>query len=227
MFQLSPEGCRTVIFHHRSDSTFTRLYREEVEIAFSAMDCVLKHEKAINASAELTTGRRHYDALRECHVKTAVDLKALKGQDWFTANVWDANVRSARDFAAQVREKVGGTILVITPAPFSAPGWTQPEYLAFWEQLLRTRISSTWFKAGWQYSDGCTSEFAVSADAGLPTLDQEGNPLSVREAAEFIDVAIRDLDSCGFDTTKLRENLARLHAIDLRAQQLKSAATAH
>jgi hypothetical protein len=202
-----------MIFYSLSDSTFTRAYREEVDMAFSALDCILNREKAIYASAELTSGRRLYDALREFHVKTADELKQLKGKEWYTANIWDANVKSAQDFAAHIREKIGAKTLVITPAPFSAPGWTQPEYLAFWEQLLRTRISSTWFKSDWQYSNGCTFEFAVSTDAGFPTLDHRGNALGVRQAAELIDAAIRDLDSSQFDTTKLRENLARLRPV--------------
>jgi hypothetical protein len=200
-----------MVFHSPSGSTFTRPYREEVEMAFSALDCVLNREKAISASAELTTGRRLYDALREFHVKTADELKALKGQDWYAAAIWDANAKSAQEFAAQVREKVSARkTLVITPAPFAAPGWTQPEYLAFWEQMLRTRIGSTWFKAAWQYSNGCTFEFAVCADAGVPTLDHQGNSLSICQAAEMMGTAIRDLAGSGFDTTKLRENLERL-----------------
>jgi hypothetical protein len=206
-----------MIFYSLSDSTFTRPYREEVDMAFSALDCILNREKGIYASAELTTGRRFYGALREFHVKTADELKQLKGKEWYTANIWDANVKSARDFAVHVREKIGGKTLVITPAPFSAPGWTQPEYLAFWEQLLRTRISSTWFKSDWQYSNGCTFEFAVTADAGLPTLDHQGSPLTARKAAELIDAAIRDLDSSQFDTTKLCENLARIRPVAARA----------
>ena len=202
-----------MLFCSLSDSTFTRRYREEVDKAFSALDCMLNREKAIYAGAELTSGRRLYDACREFHVKSADELKQVKGKEWYGANIWDANVQAARDFAAQVRETAAGKALVITPAPFSAPGWTPPEYLAFWEQLLRTRISSTWFKSGWQYSYGCTLEFAVCADAGLPTFDDQGNPLSVRQAAELIDGAIREIESSGFDTTKLRENLARLHPV--------------
>jgi hypothetical protein len=76
--------------------------------------------------------------------------------------------------------------------------------------MLRTRIGSTWFKADWQYSNGCTFEFAVCADAGVPTLDHQGSSLSICQAAEMIDTAIRDLASSGYDTAKLRENLARL-----------------
>jgi hypothetical protein len=205
-----------MIFYSLSDSTFTRLYREEVEMAFSGLDCVLNYEKAIYASAELTSGRRLYDALRKFHVKGSTDLKQLKGKEWYTANIWDSNVKSAQDFAACVREKLGGKTLVITPAPFSAPGWTQPEYLAFWEQLLRTRISSSWFKSDWQYSNGCTFEFAVSVDAGLPTFDHKGNSLSLRQGTQLIEAAIRDLNSSGFDTTKLQENLSRLQPVTTR-----------
>src|SRR5277367_2701664 len=122
------EDCRRMLFCSLSDSTFTRLYREEVDKAFSALDCMLNREKAIYAGAELTSGRRLYNAFREFHVKTADELKQVKGKDWYGANIWDANVNAARDFAAQVREKVAGKTLVITPAPFSAPGWTPPEY---------------------------------------------------------------------------------------------------
>lgn len=203
-------------FYSLSDSTFTRLYHEEVDMAFSTLDCILNREKAIYASAELTSGIRLYRALREFHLKTADELK-LKDKVWYDENIWNANVKSARDFAAEIREKVGRKTLVITPAPFSAPGWTQPEYLAFWEQLLRTRINATWFKPDWQYSNGCTLEFAVSADAGVTTLDHQGNSLSVRQAGELIGAAVRDLDSSQFDTTRLRENLARLRSVAARA----------
>jgi len=207
-----------MIFYSLSDSTFTRVYREEVQMTFSALDCVLNGEKAVYCSTELTTGVRLYNEMRACHVKTADELKRLKGKDWYTANIWDVNLKGGGEFAARVRAHLRGTTLVITPGPFSAPGWTQPEYLAFWEQLLRTRISGTWFNHNWQYSNGCTFEFAVSTDAGVPTFDQQGNAFGVRQGAELIETAIRDLESSGFDASKLRENLARLEPVSARSR---------
>jgi hypothetical protein len=201
-----------MIFYPPSNSIFTRTYSDETKMAFSALDCILNREKAIYASAELTTGLRVYRALREFHVKTAADLKQLKGAEWYGKHLWDPNVNAAKEFAAHIRAKVGKQHLVVTPAFFSAPGWKQPEYLSFWEELLRTRIHASWFKADWQYSNGCTFEFAVSTDAGLSTHDHHGEPLSVRQATELIRAAIRDLDSSGFDTATLHENLARLGA---------------
>jgi hypothetical protein len=207
-----------MIFYRLSDSTFTRLYREEVEISFSAIDCVLNGEKAVYASTELTTGIRLYNAMREAGVKTVAELKQSRGKDWYSANIWDANVKSASEFAARIRARLQDKALVITPAPFSAPGWTQPEYLAFWEQLVRTRINSSWFNLNWQYSNGCTFEFAVAVDAGVPLFDHEGRVLDARQGAQLIDAAIESLEKDQFDTTKLRENLARLQTAPASAR---------
>jgi hypothetical protein len=199
-----------MIFYPRSDSVFTRTYSEEAKMAFSSLDCILSREKVIYAGAELTTGLRLYRALREFRVKTAAELKQLKGAEWYGEHLWDPNVTAAKEFAAHIRAEVGKEHVVVTPAFFSAPGWKQPEYLSFWEELLRTRIHASWFKADWQYSNGCTLEFAVSTDAGLSTHDHHGQPLSVRQAIELIRAAIRDLESSGFDTATLHKNLARL-----------------
>jgi hypothetical protein len=99
---------------------------------------------------------------------------------------------------------------MITPAPFTAPGWTQPEYLAFWETLLRTRIKGVWLNRDWQFSNGCTFEFAVAVDAGLPTSDCQGQLLPVEIAKDLIRDAIAVLDADGFDTSALRLNLERV-----------------
>jgi hypothetical protein len=197
-------------FYEPSDSRFTRHYREEVEMALSAVDCVLCRDQAIYASTELTTGLRLYDALRQSGVLTATAFKENVGRDAFTTRVWEPNVAAALTFAERVYLADERRTLVITPAPFAAPGWSQPEYLAFWETLLRTRIKSAWFNRNWQFSNGCTFEFAVAVDAGLPTMDDEGQPLSIDAAASLIGAAIQRLEEDGFDTSTLRLNLDRL-----------------
>lgn len=199
-------------FYTPSDNRFTRHYREEVEMGFSAIDCVLCGERAIYASTELTTGTRLYDALRQTGTKTAADLRKVLGGDW-TRRVWDPNVSAALDFAKAVRRAQDDRTLVITPAPFTAPGWSQPEYLAFWETLLRTRIKAAWFNSNWQFSNGCTFEFAVALDTGIPTSDHEGQPLDVDTAAHLITDAINHLKSDGFDTSSLTENLHRVTSV--------------
>lgn len=209
-------------FYSPSDSTFTRHYREEVAMALSAVDCVLNGSPAVYASTELTSGRRLYDALREYGVRTATELRKKLGDAWFEANIWNANVSRAHDFTKFVkdeRRRLGDDTEVITPAPFTAPGWSQPEYLAFWELLLRGRIDSTWFNENWQFSNGCTFEFAVAQDAGLPTFDAQGETLTLRAGLILMEQAVQRLEEEGFDTEKLRENRDRVLSLP-RASEL-------
>jgi hypothetical protein len=209
-------------FYSPSEREFSRLYVHEVEMAFSAMDCVLCGEAAIYASTELTTGVRLYDAMRKTDTKTASQLREKMGREWYTVNVWDANIASAMAFAAELRRGHDNRTQVITPAPFTAPDWTQPEYLAFWETLLRDsrRIGGASFNRNWQFSNGCTFEFAVAQDAGLSTVDHEGQVLDLDQAIDLVGDAISVLNADGFDTRSLEDNLNRLVVIRQREQSV-------
>ena len=197
-------------FYDPTDSEFTRHYRDEVEMVFSGIDCILHGGEVIYCSSELTSGYTLRKALLDRKLKTSAELKQQMGNDWFAKNIWDKNVKAAIDFAEAVRAKSANKTLVITPAPFSAPGWSQHEYLAFWETLLRTRVRSSWFNRNWQYSNGCVFEFVVAQDAGLPTFDREGEILAPETGIMLVKNAIQQMEEEGFDTKSLRENLARL-----------------
>jgi len=202
-------------FYSPSDSKFTRHYREEVEMVFSGIDCVLNRELAIYCSSELTTGLRLYEILRGHGLKTASELKKKMGEAWFEANIFGTNVKAATEFAKSVRATLSDNTMVITPAPFTAPGWSQPEYLAFWETLIRTRVKAVWFNRNWQFSNGCTFELAVALHAPVPIYDHLGKLLDRHQATQCIEHAIQQLDQEGFDASKLRENLVRLHAAEV------------
>jgi hypothetical protein len=197
-------------FYGPSDSEFTRHHRDEVRMVISGMDCILHGGEVIYCSSELTSGYTLHSALLKHKLKTATEIKQQMGSEWFEKNIWDANVKAAIDFAEAVRAKALDKTLAITPAPFSAPGWSQRECLAFWETLLRTRVRSVWFNRNWQYSNGCVFEFAVAQDAGLPTFDHEGKILDRETGSTLVKSSIDQLESEGFEAKSLRENLARL-----------------
>jgi hypothetical protein len=188
-------------------------------MVFSGLDCVLNGELAIYGSSELTTGLRLYETLREHGLKTASELKKKMGEAWFEAHIFGANMNSATEFAKSLRASLSDDTMVITPAPFAAPGWNQPEYLAFWETLIRTRIKAVWFNRNWEFSNGCTFELAVALDSGVPTFDHLGNPLSWQKAIQSVERAIHQLSGEEFDTSKLRENLGRLQAALVHAEK--------
>lgn len=196
---------------------YNRLHREEMEIAFSTLDCALNGEKGVYASSELTTGRRAYDLVRQHGAESVHHLREILGEDPHRSLILDRNCEEAGAFARRLRAELGGGTIVITPAPFQAPGWSQAEYLHFWETLIRTRVRAVYFNEAWQYSNGCTFEFAVACEAGVPAFDAHGAPLSLERGIGLVDTAIRELEDHGLEVPRLRLHLQRL-------QQMRPAA---
>jgi hypothetical protein len=201
----------TLVHEYEADlqsRTYSRLYHEEAAMAFSAMDCVLIGQKGVYASTELTSGERAYALLAENGCRATPELaEARRGELLAT------NIAAATRFAATLRAHFAGTEMVITPAPFLAPGWTQAEYLAFWEELIRTRVKAVYFNHAWEYSNGCTFEYAVAAEAGVPAFDADLRRLPIGDAIARVERAVVNLEARGFDPERLRLNLSRLRRL--------------
>jgi len=180
-----------------------RTFAQELATALSGLDCVLNGEKALYASAELTTGRRLYQLLREHGLGSTAALKAALGEEEYRRRVWEPNLAEALALARSLRQRFPGE-LVVTPAPYLIEGWTQPEYLTLWETVLRTRIKALYLSDDWEYSNGCAFEFSVAVDAGLPTFDAAGRSLPHQDGQARIAAAARNLESEGFDASALR-----------------------
>jgi hypothetical protein len=194
-------------FYSLSELKFTAPY-------FSAIDCIRNDEKAIYCSSEITSGWNLYNKMRSHNVKSPGALKAKLGEAWYQENILKVNSQSANHFAKLVRDSQTDNTPVITPAPLKVPDWDQPEYLSFWEELIRTRVKAVRFNSNWEYSNGCVFEFAAARVANIDTLDSRGATLAVSAAIACVKNAIekiKELDK-DFDTTTLERNLERLHS---------------
>ena len=147
--------------------------------------------------------------MRRAGINDLSEFKHKVGSDWMQNHIVDVNTTSAKSFTESVRRR-HPKALVINPAPLNVPGWGQLEYLAFWEEIIRTRANAVWFNKDWEFSDGCTLEFVVATQEGLPTYDVDGNLLTQTAAEMAIESAINGLD--GFDTEKLHRNLQQLRS---------------
>lgn len=195
---------------------FTRRYGDEAAMVLSALDCILNGRKGIYGSSELTTGKRFYDLLEETGARDREGLYQRLGEAAFRERLWNPNVEAANAFARRIAGRFGGDRPVITPAPFSAPDWSQPEYLAFWESLIRTRLEAAYFHRGWQYSNGCSFEFAVAVDGGLATHDHQGRTLELDEGIALVRTAVAEIEGMGLTPIGLRSNLERLTRLAVR-----------
>jgi hypothetical protein len=181
-----------------------RLYEETQSIILSMADCFLSAgKKAIYCSSELTTGLRLYTA---CLDHGTTDRHSLD-KTWLRDNVFVLNETAANLFADEVQEKQDHP--TISPAALFVPGWGQHDYLKFWDTLIKSRISEVWFNTNWQFSNGCTFEFAAAYEANLPLKDRNGDPLSLSQGLELIKQAISWLKAKGIDVNKLQEHLSR------------------
>lgn len=194
-------------FYSLSELMFTAPY-------FSAIDCVLNETKAIYCSSEITSGWNLYSNMRSHKVKSPGALKAKLGEAWYQENIRGVNSQSANEFAKSVCDEQVDNTPVIAPAPLKIPEWGQPEYLSFWEEIIRTRVKAVRFNKNWEYSNGCTFEFAAALGANIDTLDSKGTRLAANAAAAIVSNAIekiRELDK-DFDTKTLERNLERVRS---------------
>ncbi|MFL5542181.1 MAG: DUF4406 domain-containing protein [Longimicrobiaceae bacterium] len=197
----------TLVHDYEADldgRSYSRHYHEERAMALSALDCVLNGEKGVYASSELTTGARAYRVLDGSGCRSTRELA-----DPHRGSLLQANAEEASRFAARLELQLGGE-RVITPAPFLAPGWTQAEYLAFWEELIRTRVKAVYFNDRWELSNGCTFEYAVAREAGLPTFGADCRELPAAAAVRMVERAVAEVEARGYDAARLRINLERM-----------------
>ena len=189
---------------------FERTYVDESSAALSALDCLLLGRKGVYASSELTSGRRAQALQRQYGLADASALRETLSPEQYDSLLWTPNVSAAVAFALDVRERLGDGEFVISPAPFTAPGWSQQAYLAFWETVIRTRANAAYFNEGWEYSNGCVYEFLVATVAGLPTFARDGQSVSAELGITRISRAVRDLDGEAMDTRFIRSSLDSL-----------------
>jgi hypothetical protein len=63
-----------------------------------------------------------------------------------------------------------------------------------------------------RYSHGCTFEFAVAVEAGLPTHDASAHSLSVEEGVRLIEEAVGQCQRRGIDSRPLADHLEKVRA---------------
>jgi hypothetical protein len=188
---------------------------DEIKMAMSAFDCVLPDDAGIYCSSDITTGRRfYYEVLKQHECRSDEDLRAKLGEDEFkqvhTALI-QANVARGVEFAEKLRER--GLVNVVTPGPFFAKGFDQQHYLYLWEWFIIKKVYEVRFNYEWEYSNGCTLEYAIAARKGIPRLDHEGSFLDLEEAIERVEIAVKKLRKERFVIKKLEHTLRLLKVI--------------
>jgi hypothetical protein len=183
---------------------------DEIEMLLAAFDCVMPDDSGVYCSSDVTTGRRLYFEVYERHgVRSDDELKSKLGAERH-AQVLDELVREniARCVAFTESLRSRGLVNLINPGPLSAPGFTQQHYHYLWERVILKKVYEIYFNEDWEYSNGCTLEYAIGRRKGIPLFDHFGRELRHEEAVRNVERAVAELRSRGIRAEKLERNLS-------------------
>ncbi|HVB42900.1 MAG TPA: DUF4406 domain-containing protein [Streptosporangiaceae bacterium] len=160
----------------------------------------------IYLSVPITTGRAHLrlrSSLWDAHES---DVQCVR------ARLMDSNRRRADDAVMRLRATTGANVIDPSSLP-DIPGWTQPDYHEFWTRVIGSFAEKVAFLDEWQYSVGCTTEFAAAIQLGLPTLTERLIPLDILSGVQLIRSALSEYEEAQVSSASLRSSFEAVKTI--------------
>lgn len=173
--------------------------------ALEILSCALGDRKCIYFSTPMTNGPR----LLELHRNNSHILK--NGQDYhrlFRELVLRPNCEEGRKIAENIRDSRSD--LVLDPSCFDIEGWSQEDYLELWCNVIIRYAKEVQFNTGWQYSNGCVTEFLTAKQHSIPTFDLDGQYIQTKQAIQNVQGALSELADLGIDVSKIQTSYQKL-----------------
>jgi hypothetical protein len=181
-----------------SDRWATAAQDAGVQVADSlveAMDAVLHdHRDAVYVSTPITTGRQFVAWWQDRGCRLPEDDPGYQAE--FGQVVAD-NIAAVRPLIERVERDLAGRPVIDPTRLGPIAGWQQSDYHAFWVRVIHRYVRTVVFADGWEYSSGCSLEFAAAVADGLQTLDAELRPLSREAGQARLLAAATELDQAG------------------------------
>ena len=193
---------------------------DEIKMLMTAFDCVLPDNSAIYCSSDVTTGRQFYGILRKHKAQSGKALKEKLGAATYKEIMDDLvrkNIERGIAFTENIRQR--GHTNLLNPGPLVAPDFEQQHYHYLWEWVIIKKVYETQFNEDWEYSNGCTLEYAISTKKRIPRLDHLGNVLELPQAIRKVGRAVAELEKSGIRTDMLERNLALLKELSAQNDQ--------
>jgi hypothetical protein len=153
-------------------------------------------------SCPISGGYRDLKLMRR-HGVSKAELRERHPQE-YRELVIGPNERESHKFAQMVR-KLPGREVVVNPGELWVPEWTQADYLAFWEETIRSFCLEMALAPGWELSPGSRFETSMALQSNLKIVDIRGRELSAA-GLQAIDARTRErLVREGFDRKMVDE----------------------
>lgn len=177
-----------------------------------AIDAVLHdHRDAVYVSTPITTGRQFLAWWQDRGCRLPEDDPEYQAE---LGQVVANNIAAVRPLVERVERDLAGRPVIDPTRLGPIVGWQQPDYHAFWVRVIHRYARTVVFADGWEYSSGCSLEFAAAVADGLQTLDAELRPLTVEAGQSRLVAAAADLDRAGLGASHQLRVLGYLGVAD-------------
>ena len=138
---------------------------EKLDAWLSARGIAPGEREIVYLSTAMTTGPLFQDWYRREGQFLSQESEQYRVQH--QSDVVLPNIQRVLDTAELLQFRLGEK--VTNPTAFDVPEWNsdQDKYHAFWEQVIRRHVKKFILLSGWQFSFGCTHEFAVAKEQGI------------------------------------------------------------
>ena len=168
-----------------------------------------KGSRTIYLSTPITTGPRYLEWRRASIASGTLSRDDEQRQ---RAAVMSENLRRLAPLRQRLSDGFDDA-RVIDPTELDVPSWSQADYHRFWVEVISRFADLIVFADGWEYSTGCSYEYACALVRGLDVLDASLTPLVPARTHELLAEACSSLEAAGLDATatQLARDCAAAH----------------
>ncbi len=165
----------------------------EVEKLAKTFAAVVEGHDAVYVSSPLTTGESYIEWRS---TSSAPDVGDAMYAEAFSRAVVEPNRERAREYVARLRGERAEVVIDPTALPDLA-GWSQEDYRSLWGEVIARYVRLLVLRNGWEHSDGCTYEFVVAIQSGIPIEHEDVSPMTREEGIELIRASVAQRQAIG------------------------------
>lgn len=139
--------------------------------------------------------------------------RQLSGREYVeeqTRRVIHPNMRRACALADELISTSGTGMRLLNPAPLFVENWTQDQYPNLWAATIRRFARTVFFADDWHLSSGCSVEYIVALEAGIPRHSMAGDRIDVMSAIELLSQGVDQYAEIGRSAELLSGSIAYL-----------------
>lgn len=177
--------------------------RDVDRVLTTVLGAVPAPRSIVYISQPITTGRpylRLREALGQTSPSPAVETR-------IRAEAMAENRRQTRELVARVRTVFEHERPVVDPSDYEDEVLDQEDFHGLWSEIIRLYTAVVVLADGWQYSTGCSIEFAAALEVGLPLLDDGLRPMPYGLAVSILSEGLAELQRTGLGSTVMTRAL--------------------